>query len=351
MPSPEKKSLILEQKLCRVNKIKKHHGLLVPWEIIDYEKDFEASESTGGIFDLSFYSLIEIRGRDAEDYLQRMTTVQFKSLDDKSVVHGAFLNGRGCVVAMGMFKRKGPDCFQILILEDFKVRLLDHIEQFHFSEQFTTQDVTQDWLVLGCWSRDGKLASQLGIESGSLPLLLQRTVTSGVPIEAWKDLRRHSLFWLVIPASGATFFMNHFLKGDHLILGIRLFEYFRIQSGMPDPGEELTEKDIILEGNFNEAVARNKGCYPGQEVVERIFTYGQVNRKLQRVTLLSDCDEDISLPNIVKFGEKEVGTLVSAELNPKNSKSGVGLMYVKKEFGDSKDNWSVSPCWKVKLTF
>ncbi|NBX67976.1 MAG: hypothetical protein EBR01_03305 [Proteobacteria bacterium] len=349
MSGSEKKSLIVAGDYCSIINKKFFHGMSVPWEVKGYELDFEVSESVGGIFDLSFYGIVEVQGKDAQDYLQRMTTVQFKSLGTQSVAHGAFLNGRGGVVVLGMFRRLGPDAFQIFVLNDLKQKLMEHIEQFHFAESFAVRDLSEDLTVMGCWSRDGQLASSLGISAELKSLELQSLETLGPEGVVWRDVRRSSLYWMIVKRPLASTFIQNCIKNGHFILGLHLYEYFRIQSGMPDPGEELSEKDIILEGNFEEAVARNKGCYPGQEVVERIFTYGQVNRKLLRVEGISDSGELFSLPQIIKQGEKEVGTVVACEKSPTNDTAAVGLMYVRKDFWNSKESWAVPPNWRISL--
>lgn len=349
MSNSEKKSLILSGDYCSVIQSKLFHGVVVPWEVDSYQGDFDNATTRGGIFDLSFHAVLEMRGKDAQDYLQRMTTVQFKTLDTNRVVHGAFLNGRGGVIALALFRRIAADAFQIVVLQDLKQRLIDHVEQFHFSESFTLQDCSQNWTVLGCWSPDNRLSGQLGISSHLGPLQIQAFHQAGPDSVVWRDVRRTSLYWIVIKTSETSVFLKNCLKNGQAILGLHLYEYFRIQSGIPDPGIELSERDLILEGSFEEAVARNKGCYPGQEVVERIFTYGQVNRKLLKVNLDVDLDSDLTLPQLIEHEQKEVGMLVAVEKDPMKCGSAVGLMYVRKEFWNSKDSWSVLPGGRVSL--
>ena len=54
----------------------------------------------------------------------------------------------------------------------------------------------------------------------------------------------------------------------------------RVEAGVPRYGVDLTEDNLLLEIGLDQAVSFTKGCYLGQEVVERIRSRGHVNRKL-----------------------------------------------------------------------
>ncbi|HJZ95439.1 MAG TPA: hypothetical protein VKE70_02980, partial [Candidatus Solibacter sp.] len=56
----------------------------------------------------------------------------------------------------------------------------------------------------------------------------------------------------------------------------------RIENGKPRCGEEITETSLPQETQQMHAISFTKGCYLGQEIVERIRARGHVNRTLQR---------------------------------------------------------------------
>lgn len=339
MSTIEKQSLTLNQKLVSAQKVVPFQGMEVPWEVDDYAAEYLKARQFGGVFDLSDYVCIEIQGKDAQDYLQRMTTVQFKNLNLESVVHGAFLTGRGGVIALGVFIKKDNETFHFLIGNQDKQKVLEHIEQFHFAEQFTVKDLSLEYSVFGCWSSDGNLAKNIKIKPDCEPLKLQQIQWKNHSWVTWKDIKRTHLFWIVLNRSEAVSFVKDCLKENMSFLGRHLFEFFRLEAGVPWAGNELTEKDIILEGNFLEAVARNKGCYPGQEVVERIFTYGQVNRKLLRVTLKGNLELLGNGPVPFSLQGTEAGELIAWQRTPNELHQGVGLMFVRKGYWDSKENF------------
>jgi hypothetical protein len=70
-------------------------------------------------------------------------------------------------------------------------------------------------------------------------------------------------------------------------------------------------------------------------VVERIYTYGSVNRKLMRVDIVrSASDSSSTLPVPLQEGGKEVGTLVAESPLPDDPNRGVGLAYLHKSQWD-----------------
>ena len=59
----------------------------------------------------------------------------------------------------------------------------------------------------------------------------------------------------------------------------------RIENGKPRYGEDIRETSLPQETQQMHAVSFTKGCYLGQEIVERIRAQGQVNKKLVRMEL------------------------------------------------------------------
>jgi folate-binding protein YgfZ len=59
----------------------------------------------------------------------------------------------------------------------------------------------------------------------------------------------------------------------------------RIENGRPRYGEDMRETSLAQETQQMHAVSFNKGCYLGQEIVERVRSQGHVNKKLVRLEL------------------------------------------------------------------
>lgn len=49
------------------------------------------------------------------------------------------------------------------------------------------------------------------------------------------------------------------------------YDAVRASFGFPKPLQDLTADHILIEAPLDSLVDRNKGCYPGQEVIEKNF--------------------------------------------------------------------------------
>ncbi len=286
----------------------------------------------GGLIDLSFYQTILISGPDAIDYLHRMTTVDFQKMVLGEVAWGAFLTAKAGVVALVLFERNEKSV-RIYCPGAIVQTTLAHIEKFHFAEKFECV-IESDCKLMGVYLPVEGSETQLGFptRTASTPDWAPRSVMVTSEYSGWWDSVLPGFFWARIPHANVDRFENRALGAAIPRAGVSVFETVRIKNGMASVPDELSENDIILEGNCTWAVARNKGCYPGQEVVERIFTYGSVNRKLLSVEVSGPM---ASLPLVIE-GVKLVAVA------PLRNQTGryFGLAYVPKA------QWSRMEPWK-----
>lgn len=78
-------------------------------------------------------------------------------------------------------------------------------------------------------------------------------------------------------------------------------------------------------------VSFNKGCYPGQEIVERIRSRGHVNRKL--AGFMAAADRALRPGMKISAGDREVGHLTSTAFSP-GLQQHIALGYIRAEFAD-----------------
>jgi len=266
-----------------------------------------AALNAGVAFDFSAWTGIELRGPDARDFLNRLSTLNFKNWDASQTRLGAFLTGRSWVVALGFFQSEGAG-FRLWVPAEQKVALEEHLEKLHFAEDLQRVDVSGDWALVGAY--------------GFAPTGTARS---------WPDPLIAGLTWVCVPRGEATEMLQRWQSEGHPLAGEAEYEYLRLQAGLPRVGKEIGAETLLLEAGLEKAVDRNKGCYPGQEVIERIFTYGQVNRKLVRVNWTGTLDP-AALPVSFERDGKPVAVLAGAVPEPGQANRGVGLARVHKNF-------------------
>jgi len=99
------------------------------------------------------------------------------------------------------------------------------------------------------------------------------------------------------------------------------YETARIEAGIPRYGVDIDDTTIANETGLDRAMHYNKGCYIGQEIVERVRSRGHVNRMFSKLR----SEKKLAAPATVEVDGKEVGRTTSAA-------GGVALGYLRREF-------------------
>ncbi len=105
----------------------------------------------------------------------------------------------------------------------------------------------------------------------------------------------------------------------------------RIENGRPRYGEEITERYLVQETGQLQAVNFEKGCYLGQEIVERVRSRAQIHRILRRVEI--DSKEAPEPGTKFQSGTEDAGEVVSAVFSPALEKV-VAMAYIRSRFAD-----------------
>jgi folate-binding protein YgfZ len=116
--------------------------------------------------------------------------------------------------------------------------------------------------------------------------------------EIWVPSVRLPVFWRALRTAGAT------------QVGCGSLEKFRIAEGIPAYGIDIVERDLPQETAQMRALHFSKGCYLGQEIVERIRSRGNVHRHLRPLELsgpVPAAGTELYLP-----GGDPAGTITSA---------------------------------------
>jgi len=104
-------------------------------------------------------------------------------------------------------------------------------------------------------------------------------------------------------------------------------ETLRVESGTPGLGSELDEEVFPAEARLAHAVSTTKGCYTGQEIVERIRSRGAVNYLLVGLRFAGDPPPPGT--ELHDPSGKRVGEVTSVARSP--DAGAIGLAYLRRE--------------------
>ncbi len=138
--------------------------------------------------------------------------------------------------------------------------------------------------------------------------------------EIWIAPDRVRLLWDALVGAGAA------------VVGSEALEMQRIVSGIPRYGVDIRERDLPQETEQARALNFQKGCYVGQEIVERIRSRGAVHRKF--TGFVAEGAAQMAPGSKIVAGEKEVGEITSAaSLHLAGGEKTVALGYIRREVG------------------
>jgi aminomethyltransferase len=199
-------------------------------------------------------------------------------------------------------------------------------------ELINSSDAT---VALGiCGPKAEEVLSKTGIDASGLgPLEVRNQTASGVAITLVRGPeQKPGWFEIWLEPASAQAVWNLLVGAGAQPAGAEAVETWRVLHGVPRYGQDIRDRDLPQETEQTQALNFTKGCYIGQEIVERIRSRGQVHRKFTGFEFAD------GLPALGKF-ESEGRTLaeitsalrVSTTVGERN----LGLGYVRRETGSA----------------
>lgn len=311
-------------------------GRFLPLHFGDPLREYHLVRSEVGLFDLCHHSLLSLEGPDRLSFLQGMISNDVKTLAEGEGTYAAFLDIQGKILADTRIFC-ATDSFLVDLWEPLKEKILTHLNRYLIADDVRISDLTGEFGILSIQGPRSTTLLKTLLSTEDLPLKALdhrlyhvggakvRCIRSSTTGEQGCDLliRLPELTQLVtqVEAIGKRF-SNHWV-------GLRAQELLRIETGIPRYGVDMDESTLLLETGLDRAVSFEKGCYLGQEVVERIRSRGHVNKKLAGMVL--EGDSPAGPANPIRAGNKSIGTVTSSILSPA-LKRPVALGYVHRDY-------------------
>ncbi len=313
-------------------------GIDLPECFTDVAEEYQAVRTQAGLIDLSFRAQVRMSGEDRVGFLQGMVSNDVKSLKPGDGCAATLLTEQGRIVAdLRVYALE--TCFLLDVDTRIKDTVTEALSRFIIADDVELEDLSAVQTTIAV---QGPLAAQVLAAAGTMPSLArefqhQDAMIASAPVHIVRanDTGEEG-YEILIPCEQAEAVWQALWQAG-TPLGLRpvghaALNSLRIEAGIPWYGVDMDESRIVLEVGLEQAISFKKGCYLGQEVVERASARGHVNRKLSGLILQS---EDSSLPLPVK-GDKlfhdnqEVGWVTSAAWSPRLQRA-VALGYVRRE--------------------
>ena len=284
---------------------------------------YTALREVAAILDLTGRGKIRATGEDRARLLHAMTTNHIQQLQPGGGCYAFFLSAQGRILADVNIM-----AFEDHILLDTEPEtrqvVFDHLDKFIIADDVTLEDATDSLATIAV---EGPLTAQTLIGLGArLPESDGGTAAWGGRVIAKLNATGQPGFWIFAADKDALLAA---LRGAGAVEATAdEARLVRLENGKPRYGEDITDTYLPAETRQMRALHFSKGCYLGQEIVERVRSRGLVHRLLHSLEI--DARAVPPAGAAIMDGDKKVGTLTSAAFSPTRSKV-VAMGYVRAE--------------------
>src|SRR6267143_2612334 len=313
-------------------------GCALPDTFGDAPEEFRHARESVALIDKNYRAYLSFTGPDRVRYLNAVLTNDIKGLSTGQGNVSLLLNPQGHILAE-LETYAFTDKLFCVSYAMIRERLVEVLDKFIIMDDVTLTDETERF---GTLALEGPKAAAVvrevsGVDIGALGELSSADSAVGtVPCRIVKRspggvagaefvVEREKLpaLWeLLLEATR---------KHGGGPMGYAALSGLRLAQGVPWYGYDFGEKQIPHEAGLqNSHISYTKGCYTGQEIVERVRSRGQVNR--QRVGLAFSSETVPEAGTLLMMDGKEVGFVTRAAKAWDSAPPRIlGMGYVRKE--------------------
>ena len=311
-------------------------GCALPDYFGDAAAEYRSARDTVALIDKNYRAYLSFTGPDRVRYLNAILTNNIKDLQAGHGIVSLLLNPQGHILAE-IETYAFPDRLLCVSYSMIRERLIEVLDKYIIMDDVTLIDETPRY---GTLALEGPKAAALvkevsraditkleelsahGGKVGSAPCWIIKRSPGGVPgAEFLAERERLPELWQIL--------LDAARWHEGAPMGYTALSATRLAQGVPWFGYDFGEKQIPHEAGLQDShISYTKGCYTGQEIVERVRSRGQVNRR--RVELLFSGDAVPEPDALLTQDDKEVGyvTRAARAWDPPRI---LGMGYVRKE--------------------
>lgn len=273
--------------------------------------------------DLSGRGKIRVTGEDRARLLHAMTTNHVQQLKPGQGCYAFFLSAQGRILADVNILCRDED-FLLDTEPETREKLYQHLDKFIIADDVTLEDLTSELATIGI---EGPTAAEVLRRAGApVPVEDYSSEKWGSSLVARISYTGGPGFFVFTPVDDRNALIAALEQEGAVAADLQAANVVRLEHGKPRYGNDLSERFLAQEANQMHALHFNKGCYLGQEIVERVRSRGQIHRRLLPVHL--DSDQAPAPGTKLESGGKDMAEITSAVFSPALGKT-VALAYVR----------------------
>ncbi len=294
-------------------------------------EEYRAVREGVGLADLSYQGKLLLRGPERISFLQKIASNDLDLLSEDTGIYSTLLTPKGKILS-DFYLFSLPEALLMETDETIEEKTQTHLIRYRMRTRIeiasppwgkflvcgpAAQSIVEKYIGNTLSDMKEKSFFQKEVAGASL-ICIKRSVTGEDGFHLYCPTEKLAQLWKGLTAAAGPQPLSP--------IGQEALEILRIESGIPRYGFDMDELILPEEaGIHSEAVSYTKGCYPGQEVMARLKTYGHVNRLLSGLIL-----EEDTLPHKgdpIFQDDKKVGRITSTVKSPFIGK-GIAMAYL-----------------------
>lgn len=288
-----------------------------------------------GIYDLGWRAKIVLTGSDRMRWANGMVTNNIRDLAEGRGNYNFLLNAQGRILGdlyvynMGDHLMADTELWQ-------KAKMLELFDKYIIMDDVEVTDVSDKLTAIAVQGPKSLLVLRklgLTIADDVEPLKVAQMAWKGIGISVTRmasDVAKTFEIWVAPANVGAIW--DALIQAGAKAVGTDALEMFRVAAGVPKYGQDITDKYIPQETEQFHALHFAKGCYLGQEIVERVRSRGAVHRHYAAF----EVNGPAPAPGTeIQVDGKRAGEITSSRAVPANGRQQtLALGYIRKESGE-----------------
>jgi folate-binding protein YgfZ len=294
----------------------------------DLEAELAALRAGCGVSDLGFRAKLSLTGGDRVRWLNGMVTNNIRDLATGHGLYAFLLNPQGRILG-DLYTYNRGESIVVDTDRSQSEKILATFDHYIIMDDVEVKDVTDEVSAVGISGPRGRevlIAAGFAVPEIQ-PLQMQSVTWQSMDCSLVCGEQGNWEIW--VSSSGVRKLWDALLAAGARPVGFEALEVHRIESGIPAYGIDIRDRDLPQETEQERALNFNKGCYIGQEIVERIRSRGAVHRKFTGFVL----NGTVATGSKVVSNGKEVGEITSIAELPIAGDKRIALGYIRREVG------------------
>lgn len=309
-----------------------YRGATTAARFSDPQVEFAALRERCGVYDLGYRAKISLTGNDRVRWLNGMVTNNVRDLAPGHGVYAFLLNAQGHILG-DLYAYNRGDSIVVDTDRSQLDKILATFDHYIIMDDVEVKDRSEEITALGVGGpKAEEILSAVGLTIPAMKALQVESISwKGLDCTVVRTDDPQQALYEIWPApTGVKQLWEALLAAGATPVGSEALELHRMVTGVPRYGVDIRERDLPQETEQARALNFNKGCYVGQEIVERIRSRGAVHRMFTGFV----ADAPIEPGSKILGAEKQVGEITSAaRVRLSNTDRFVGLGYIRREVG------------------